>query len=87
MTGMDGQRVAIKIKVEKNTDPAYADKNKVGEWLSPNQVSGGYKDYQKLIGGQQAIDQARGQAFAPAAPSVGSAPGWVKSPSSTNAPF
>lgn len=87
MNGMDGQRVAIRIKVEKNTDPAYADKNKVADWLSPNPASGGFKDYQKLIGGQGAVDTARGQAFAPAAPSVGAAPGWVKSPGPSNAPF
>lgn len=87
MNGMDGQRVAIRIKVEKNTDPAYADKNKVADWLSPNPASGGFKDYQKLIGGQGAVDAARGQAFAPAAPSVGAAPGWVKSPGPSNAPF
>lgn len=84
MNGMDGQRVAIKVKVEKNTDPAYADKNKVGDWLSPNPASGGSKDYQKLIGGQGAVEQARGAAFAP---SAGAAPGWVKPPSVTNAPF
>jgi len=88
MTGMDGPRVAIKVKVEKNTDPAYADKNKVSEWLSPNPNSkGGYKGYVELVGGQQAVNQARSGAFTPAAPSAGAAPGWVKSPSSSNAPF
>ena len=89
MQGMDGQPVAIKVKVEKSKDPAYADKNKVGEWLSPNPASrSGYGDYQKLIGGQQAVQQARVQAFAPAqpqAPAAG-APNWIKSPN-TNAPF
>jgi hypothetical protein len=90
MNSMDGQRVAIKVKVEKNTDPAYADKNKVGEWLSPNPASGGFRDYQKLLGGQQAIDSARGNAFAPTqapAPTVGASPGWIKTPGPSNAPF
>ena len=90
MLGMDGQRVAIKVKVEKSKDPAYSDKNKVGEWLSPNPASGGYADYQRLIGGQGAVQSARVGAFAPAAPSApaAGAPGWIKTPgSSSNAPF
>lgn len=89
MLGMDGQRVAIKIKVEKSKDPAYADKNKVGEWLSPNPASGGFADYQKLIGGQGAVQQARITAFAPANPQAPSAgtPGWIKKPGDANAPF
>ena len=91
MLGMDGQRVAIKVKVEKSKDPAYGDKNKVGEWLSPNPASGGYADYQKLIGGQGAVQQARVTAFAPAQPQApqAGAPGWIKTPgpSSNNAPF
>lgn len=85
MNSMDGQKVAIKVKVEKNPDPAYADKNKVGEWLSPNPASKtGFKDYQRLIGGQQVVDEARSQAFA--APSVAAAPAWVKKPTNGN-PF
>lgn len=84
---INGLRVAIRVKVEKSKDPAYADKNKVGEWLSPNPGStSGYKDYLKLIGGQGAAAQARSVAFdAPAqAPQpTGSAPGWIKSPGQT----
>jgi hypothetical protein len=92
MNFIDGKRCAIRVKVEKSKDPAYADKNKVGEWLSSNPASGGYRDFQKLIGGQQAIDTARSNAFAPqapaqpSAPTFGSGPGWIKNPSS-NAPF
>ena len=80
MNSMDGQRVAIKVKVEKSKDPAYSDKNKVGEWLSPNPASGGYKDFQRLIGGQQAVDAARSQAFAPTAPAATGVqkPAWPK---------
>jgi hypothetical protein len=90
MNAMDGLRVAIKVKVEASKDPAYADKNKVGEWLSPNPKSAGSRDYNALTGGQQAASQARGQAFAPQAPApvVGQGPGWiVKGPAAQNNPF
>jgi hypothetical protein len=88
MNFIDGQRCAIKVKVEKNTDPAYADKNKVGEWLSPNTTNRSFADYQRLIGGQAVVDAARSQAFAPS----GSAPGFqkpsfIKTPGNSNAPF
>lgn len=86
MLGMDGQRVAVKVKVEKSKDPAYADKNKVGEWLSPNPASrSGFSDYQKLIGGQQAVAAARSSAFG--SPEPLARPGFIKPPSSSNAPF
>lgn len=89
MNFMDGQRCAVRIKIEKSKDPAYSDKNKVGEWLSSNPSSGGYRDFQKMIGGQGAIQQARTNAFAPSpaqAPVVNQGPGWIKNPSSGN-PF
>lgn len=82
---LDGQRCAVRIKVEKSKDPAYADKNKVAEWLSPNPASGGFRDYQKLIGGQGAVDTARSNAFVPQAPTQSipaQGPGWIKTPSS-----
>ena len=82
---IDGQRVAIKIKIEKNSDPAYADKNKVAEWLSPNPGSrGGYRDYMTLVGGTAGAPEVRPQTFS--APTPTAAPGWVKTPSSSN-PF
>ena len=89
MNGMDGQRVAIKVKIEESKDPAYSDKNKVGEWLSPNPASGGFKDYQKLIGGQTAVDQARSSAFSikPSTAASIAKPSWPKAPGSSNAPF
>jgi hypothetical protein len=86
---IDGQRCAIKVKVEKNSDPAYADRNKVADYLSPNPASGGYKDFQRLIGGQQAVSEARSQAFSPnsqVAPSFPK-PSFIKGPGSSNAPF
>lgn len=85
---LDGQRCAIKVKVEKNSDPAYADKNKVGDWLSPNPSNRSYADFQRLIGGQSAVTEARSQAFAPSAPTPGLAkPTFIKGPGSSNAPF
>lgn len=90
MNFMDGQRCAVRIKIEESKDPAYSDKNKVGEWLSPNpSAKGGYADYQKLIGGQASGGQASQNAFvAPASqpPVVNQGPGWIKTPSSGN-PF
>ena len=84
---IDGKRVAIRISMEKSEDPAYADKNKVGEYLSPNQKSAGYKDFIQLQGGQGAINDARSAAFAPAQ-AASAAPNWIKDPSAdTNSPF
>lgn len=92
MTRLDGNRVAVRIVIEKSKDPAYSDKNKVGDYLSSNPVSGGYRDYVKLIGGQATVSAARKDAFAPAQPAATAAPGWIKTPtppasSSTDAPF
>lgn len=94
MIRLDGNRVAIKVGIEKATDPAYSDKNKVAEYLSSNPTSKGFRDFQKLIGGAAAVAQARGAVFgtgnAPHGPS--GTPPWVKTPNapsspSTDAPF
>jgi hypothetical protein len=62
----------IKIKIEKGQD-GHQDKNKVGEWLSSNPNSGGYKLYCEL---QQSVtqqtDAARPTAFG--APTTHAAP-------------
>lgn len=90
---LDGKRIAIRIKVEVSTDPAYANKNKVGEYLSTNPTSQGYKNYVKLLGGQSVVAEARSNAFSnPAvAPAPASAPGWIKVPTreapNTDTPF
>ena len=90
---LDGRRIAIRVKIEKSSDPAYADKNKVAEYLSTNPTSKGYPNYLKLIGGQQAVAEARTNAFTPAAATAPStAPGWIKTPQagsadSNDAPF
>ena len=76
---IDGKRVAVRISVEKSDDPAYADKNKVGEYLSPNPTSAGYKDFIVLQGGSAAISQARSAAF-DAPKQTSAAPNWIKTP-------
>ncbi|CAB4120996.1 hypothetical protein UFOVP4_54 [uncultured Caudovirales phage] len=48
---LHGLRVPIRIGIAKGTG-GYADKNRVGEWLTPNpQSQGGFKDYQLLASG------------------------------------
>jgi hypothetical protein len=89
---LDGKRIAIRIKIEKSSDPAYADKNKVGEYLSTNPTSQGYKNYVKLLGGQSVVAEARSNAFsAPVAQAPATAPGWIKLPAqaapNTDTPF
>jgi hypothetical protein len=75
---IDGGTIGVRVKVEKGTD-GYADKNKVGEWLTPNPNSGsGYKGWTELISGNQPA--TRSTAFAaPAAPASG-APSWLNKP-------
>lgn len=82
---LDGARIAIKVKVEKDKTGAYPDKNKVGEYLSPNPQSGGNAGWQKLASGQtQASAAARTSAFAatPSAPAAGNSPSWLNAPKS-----
>lgn len=59
---IDGKRVAIKIKIERGKD-GYSDKNKVGEWLSPNPESSGNKNFVKLLSGDFGIQQSPQQQF------------------------
>ena len=83
-TALDGARIAIKIKVEKDKSGAYPDKNKVSEYLSPNPQSGGNKSWEKLLSGNvPAVAAARPSAFgAPTAPAPtsGSATSRLNSP-------
>ncbi len=55
---LDGAVAAIKVGLEAGQD-GHADKNVVGEWLSPNPVSGGHKDFAKLANPQQAAEVNR----------------------------
>lgn len=83
MTLLDGKFVAIRAKVEKGGN-GYADKNKVGDYLSPNKAGSTFKNYTKLVNGdhgvavtgqQQGARSAGGFGGAgSAAPQTGSAP-------------
>lgn len=86
---LDGLEVVIKVKVEKSSDPAHADKNKVGEWLTPNPRSSGNAGWVKF--NQQS--KAEGGNSAPSAPKFSTpssvpSPSWLKSPAKkTDLPF
>ena len=55
---LDGVVAAIKVGIESGQD-GHADKNVVGDWLSPNPVSGSSKDFAKLANPQAASEAAR----------------------------
>jgi hypothetical protein len=87
---LGGCIAAIKVKIEPEQN-GHPPKNKVGEWLSSNPNSGGYKLYQQLQQETQAkTDAARPAAFggvvaaATAAPvaapvqAAGGPPAWLK---------
>jgi len=82
---LDGQKVAIKIKVRPAKD-GYDAKNEVGEYLSPFKGSGGYRGWQALVGGLNPVAQSRNNALTNPAPAAskptGSAPvpTWLKKP-------
>lgn len=89
ISALNGKQVAIKIKLKKGDD-GHDDRNEVGEYLSPNPDSGGYRDFVKLSGGN--AQEARAQAFqapapqirpAAAAPQAGT-PAWLRTPNSNN---
>jgi hypothetical protein len=44
---LNGLRVPVKIRIEKGSG-GYEDKNKVGEWLTPNPASASYKFFEQL---------------------------------------
>ena len=78
ISDIDGRKVAIRVKVEKGTD-GYADKNKVGEWLTPNPNSGsGFKGWNELVNGAQPVTRAA--AFAPPVQAGSGAPSWLNKP-------
>jgi hypothetical protein len=89
LEALEGQKVAIKIKISKGSE-GYDDKNEVGEYLSPNPGSGGHKGWQTLVGGTGTVAQARQNAFMNEAPAVAvkkstaGSPNWLQKP---NAPF
>lgn len=68
---LDGLKVAIKVGVEEGRD-GHDDKNRVAEWLTPNPASqSGYKGFEKLIAGNNGLQQKAAQ---PAANGFGGAP-------------
>lgn len=79
---LDGARIAIKIKVEKDKEGNHPDRNKVGEYLSPNPNSGSNGNFKKLAEGNAgASAAARSSAFGTTAPAAGgSAPSWLNQP-------
>lgn len=50
MMMLDGKYVALSIGIEKG-EGGYPDKNKVGDFLTPNEQSSGYKNFMKLSNG------------------------------------
>jgi len=87
---LDGCEVAVKVKIEKSPDPAHADKNKVGEWLTPNKESTGHVGWKKMMA---EIDDSVGPAervhmFKPAGnPSSGTTPSWMNKNHKGGSPF
>lgn len=57
LTALDGKRIAIRVKIEKGDD-GYQDKNKIGDYLTPNTKSSGHKSYVKLMAGDYNLSQA-----------------------------
>lgn len=58
-TALDRQVVAVRVKVEDGEKDGQADKNVVGEYLSPNPNSGGHKGFLTLINPSAVADQGR----------------------------
>ena len=94
---LDQKSVAVRIKIEKGRD-GYADRNTVGDWLSPNPKGRGFKMFQALMqngahvyGAAPAAPQGSGQlAFTPApaapAPTFAAAPAAPAAPTPGGAP-
>lgn len=54
MNMLDGKYVAVRVKIEKGQE-GYSDKNTVGDFLTPNEQSSGYKNFVKLVAGDHGI--------------------------------
>lgn len=65
LAALDGKRIAVRVKIE-NGEEGYADKNKVGDYLTPNPKSSGYKNYMKLSVGDHGLTQQQAQPAKPA---------------------
>lgn len=82
MQWIDNKVAAGQISIQKGQG-GYDDKNAVGEWLSPNPLSGGYKSWTKLMAGDLGIP-AQPPAGAPAA--VVAAPAFTPPAAPVGAP-
>jgi len=88
---LSGKRAAVLIKVEKSKDPAYADKNGVAEWLTPNPEAKCEKHWARLLKSEwftSAPQSPSAPSFQGPAPNGMSAPGagtWG-APASPSAP-
>lgn len=81
--GLNGKRVAIKVKVIPEKD-GYPEKNDVAEWLTPNpQSQSGNKGYVKLLAGDHNLPVAN----KPASPAAFMPSGAPASPQPTPAAF
>lgn len=54
---LDGKYVAVRVKIEKGGD-GYEDKNKVGDYLTPNKNSSSYKNFVKLTTGDHGVTKS-----------------------------
>lgn len=70
---LDGKYVAIKVKIEDGED-GYADKNKVGDYLTPNEQSQTNKNFVKLTNGDHGITANPANRAAGAGNAFGNAP-------------
>ena len=84
LTTLDGNRVAIKIKIAQGKN-GYEDKNEVADYLSPNPQSGGNPGWSKLNSGMASAPTAK---KAPAVQSpLATKPKWIKTPGSNLNPY
>ncbi len=79
---IDGLEVVVKVKVEKSSDPAHADKNKVGDWLTPNPKSSGNSGWNQFNQSTKVNSVGGNATPAPkfSSPSSVPSPSWLKSP-------
>lgn len=67
---LDGKYVAVRVKIENGTG-GYSDKNKVGDYLSPNPQGSTFKNYTKLVNGDHGVQVGGAQAQRPGAGGFG----------------
>lgn len=84
---LSGLKVAVKLKIEQG-DNGHPDKNKVGEWLTPNPASqSGHKGWQRLIAGDHGLPQGGQTTQAPATGGFGGFAQTAAAPAQTTGGF